>query len=132
MNEKTFTYSDIHEMQYGDWDIQPISKYGDCGFKLSYREDGDEDFTEVRCTVFDALAIVQEKQREINGDDFEVMETDDDILSMLDRWAFETVGLWLEDMKQFYLDVNIKGGIPKPAMNTSPDANDPDPERVVI
>ena len=62
-------------------------------------------------------AIVQEKQREINGPDFEVENLDTDVLYMLDRWAFETFGLWLEDMKQFYIDINITGGIPKPALN---------------
>ena len=118
MKEKTFTYSDIHDMNYShEYVVEPISKYGDCGFKLSYREEGDEDFTEVRCTIFDALAIVQEVQREINGPDFEVENLDTDILYMLDRWAFEAVGFWLDDMEEFFLDINIEGGIPKPALN---------------
>ena len=117
MKEKTFSYSDFHDMHYGDYTVQPISKYGDCGFKLSYREDDEFDFTEVSCTLFYALAIVQEKQREINGPDFEVENLDTDVLYMLDRWSFETVGLWLEDFKQFYIDINIEGGIPKPPLN---------------
>ena len=69
------------------------------------------------CTLFDALSIVQEKQREINGDDFEVENLDTDVLYMLDRWVFETIGLWFGDMSVFYIDINIEGGLPKPALN---------------
>ncbi len=126
MKQKTFTYSDIHDMNYSDeYVIQPISKYGDCGFKISWTEqefDSYEDEEpdtdqEMVCTLFDALAIVQEKQREINGPDFEVENLDTDVLYMLDRFAFETIGLWLGDMSVFYIDINIEGGIPKPALN---------------
>ena len=123
---KTFTYSDVHDMNYSDeYVVQPISKYGDCGFKITwteqefdpYEDEEPDTDQEMVCTLFDALSIVQEKQREINGDDFEVENLDTDVLYMLDRWAFETIGLWLADMSVFYIDINIEGGIPKPALN---------------
>ncbi len=137
MNYKTYTYSDVHDMHYGDdYVIEPISKYGDCGFTINWTEEDFDPYEDEEpdtdqkmiCTVFDALEIVQEVQREINGPDFDVMNFDTDILCMLDRWALESCGLWLGDMPFFYIDINIKGGIPKAHMNTSPDANDPDPD----
>lgn len=126
MKYKTFTYSDVHDMNYSDqYVVQPISKYGDCGFKITwteqefdpYEDEEPDTDQEMVCTLFDALSIVQEKQREINGPDFEVENLDTDVLYMLDRWAFETIGLWLADMSVFYIDINIEGGIPKPALN---------------
>lgn len=126
MKYKTFTYEDVHDMNYSDeYVVQPISKYGDCGFKISwteqefdpYEDEEPDTDQEMVCTLFDALAIVQEKQREINGPDFEVENLDTDVLYMLDRFAFETIGLWLADMSVFYIDINIEGGIPKPALN---------------
>ena len=126
MRYKTFTYSDVHDMNYSDeYVVQPISKYGDCGFKITwteqefdpYEDEEPDTDQEMVCTLFDALAIVQEKQREINGPDFEVENLDTDVLYMLDRWAFETIGLWLGDMSVFYIDINIEGGLPKPALN---------------
>mgnify|MGYP003134393621 FL=1 len=126
MKYKTFTYSDVHDMNYSDeYVVQPISKYGDCGFKISwteqefdpYEDEEPDTDQEMVCTLFDALSIVQEKQREINGPDFEVENLDTDVLYMLDRWAFETIGLWLGDMSVFYIDINIEGGLPKPALN---------------
>lgn len=126
MKYKTFTYSDVHDMNYSDYYVvQPISKYGDCGFKITwteqefdpYEDEEPDTDQEMVCTLFDALSIVQEKQREINGPDFEVENLDTDVLYMLDRWAFETIGLWLSDMPVFYIDINIEGGLPKPALN---------------
>jgi len=126
MRYKTFTYEDVHDMNYSDeYVVQPISKYGDCGFKITwteqefdpYEDEEPDTDQEMVCTLFDALSIVQEKQREINGDDFEVENLDTDVLYMLDRWAFETIGLWLGDMSVFYIDINIEGGPPKPALN---------------
>ena len=126
MKQKTFEYSDVHDMNYSDeYVVQPISKYGDCGFKITWTEEEFDPYEdeepdtdqEMVCTLFDALAIVQEKQREINGPDFEVENLDTDVLYMLDRFAFETIGLWLGDMSVFYIDINIEGGIPKPALN---------------
>ena len=126
MKYKTFTYSDVHDMNYSDeYVVQPISKYGDCGFKITwteqefdpYEDEEPDTDQEMVCTLFDALSIVQEKQREINGPDFEVENLDTDVLYMLDRWAFETIGLWLSDMSVFYIDINIEGGLPKPALN---------------
>lgn len=126
MKYKTFTYEDVHDMNYSDeYVVQPISKYGDCGFKISwteqefdpYEDEEPDTDQEMVCTLFDALAIVQEKQREINGPDFEVENLDTDVLYMLDRFAFETIGLWLSDMSVFYIDINIEGGLPKPALN---------------
>ena len=126
MKYKTFTYEDVHDMNYSDeYVVQPISKYGDCGFKITwteqefdpYEDEEPDTDQEMVCTLFDALSIVQEKQREINGPDFEVENLDTDVLYMLDRWAFETIGLWLADMPVFYIDINIEGGLPKPALN---------------
>lgn len=126
MKYKTFTYEDVHDMNYSDeYVVKPISKYGDCGFKISwteqefdpYEDEEPDTDQEMVCTLFDALAIVQEKQREINGPDFEVENLDTDVLYMLDRFAFETIGLWLSDMSVFYIDINIEGGLPKPALN---------------
>lgn len=126
MKYKTFTYEDVHDMNYSDeYVVQPISKYGDCGFKITwteqefdpYEDEEPDTDQEMVCTLFDALSIVQEKQREINGPDFEVENLDTDVLYMLDRFAFETIGLWLSDMSVFYIDINIEGGLPKPALN---------------
>ena len=126
MKQKTFTYSDVHDMNYSDeYVVQPISKYGDCGFKITWTEEEFDPYEdeepdtdqEMVCTLFDALSIVQEKQREINGPDFEVENLDTDVLYMLDRFAFETIGLWLAAMFVLYIDINIEGGIPKPALN---------------
>ena len=126
MKYKTFTYEDVHDMNYSDeYVVQPISKYGDCGFKITwteqefdpYEDEEPDTDQEMVCTLFDALSIVQEKQREINGPDFEVENLDTDVLYMLDRFAFETICLWLSDMSVFYIDINIEGGLPKPALN---------------
>ena len=126
MRYKTFTYSDVHDMNYSDYYVvEPISKYGDCGFNIKWTEEEFDPYEdeepdtdqEMVCTIFDALGIVQEKQREINGPDFEVMDLDTDILCMLDRFAFETIGLWLADIPVFYISINIEGGLPKPALN---------------
>lgn len=121
----TFRPRDLHRSLDTD-EVTPISKYGDCGFTLTVIQEDMEE-REVRCTLIDALEEVRQKQFEINGDDFDAMGWEDDLMTMLDRWAFETEGEWLEDMHDFIIDINVRGGIPKAPMNASPDSDDPYP-----
>ena len=114
---KTLDYNDLHDSFYNEHvKFTPISHYGDCEFSLYwtdqefdvYKDEEPETEHKIASTLYDALKEVQNIQRDINGELFDVMNTDDCVMEMLDRWALETCGLWLQDMTVFYIDIKLK------------------------